>query len=130
VNEGKGAIMVSKRLVKRSLAMTKANVQTGVDAAVTIAARTQSLVSPAGRPTEKAREARRMVQEKLDAAVEGALAAQTAWGAFLYTAAFGGVRTPNDVSAALAGIAEAAAKPAGRKVRANARRLAGTRASP
>ena len=78
VNEGKGAIMVSKRLVKRSLAMTKANVQTGVDAAVTIAARTQSLVSPAGRPTEKAREARRMVQEKLDAAVEGALAAQAA----------------------------------------------------
>ena len=71
-----------------------------------------------------------MVQEKLDAAVEGALAAQTAWGAFLFKAAFGGVRTPNDVSAALAGIAEAAAKPAGRKVRANARRLAGTRASP
>ncbi len=61
-----------------------------------------------------------MVQEKVDAAVEGAFAAQAAWGAFLIKAAFGGVRTPNDVSMGLAGIAEAAAKPARRKVRANA----------
>ena len=121
--------MVSKRLAKRSLAMANANVQTGVDAAVTIAARTQSLMWP-GRPTEQAREARLMVQEKLDAAVEGAVAAQAALGAFLIKAAYGGVRTPNDVSMGLAGIAEAAAKPARRKVRANARRLAGTRALP
>ncbi len=128
VNEGKGVVMVSKRLAKRSLAMAKANVQSGVDAALTIAARTQSLMSPAGMPTEKAREARLMVQEKLDAAVEGALAAQAAWGAFLLKAAFGGVRTPNDVSIGLAGVAEAAAKPARRKVRANARRLTGAKA--
>ena len=97
---------------------------------MTIAARTQSLVSPAGRPMEKAREARRMMQEKIDAAVEGARTVQAAWGAFLVKAAFCGVRTPNDVSPVLAGIAEMAAKPARRKVRANARRLAGTRASP
>ena len=120
--------MVSKRLARRSLAMAKANVQTGVDAALTIAARTQGLMSPTGRATEKAREAQLMVQEKVDAAVEGAIAVQAAWGAFLVKAAFGGVRTPNDVSAAMAGIAEAAAKPARRKVRANARRLAGTKA--
>ena len=71
-----------------------------------------------------------MVQEKVDAMVEGAFAAQAAWGAFLIKAAFGGVRTPQDVSVGLAGIAQAAAAPARRKVRANARRLAGARASP
>ena len=108
--------------------MAKANVETGMDAALTIVARTQSLMSPAGQPTEKAREARLMVQEKLDAAVEGAFAAQAAWGAFLVKAAFGGVRTPHDVSMGIAGVAEAAAKPARRKVRANARRLAGPKA--
>ena len=110
--------------------MAKANVQSGVDAALTIAARTQNMMSPSGVPTEKAREARLMVQEKVDAAVLGALAAQAAWGAFFFKAAFGGVRSANDVSMGLAGIAEAAAKPARRKVRANARRLAGTKAFP
>ena len=119
--------MVSKRLAKRSLAIAKANVQSGVDAALTIAARTQGLMSPVGGPTEKAREAQLMVQEKLDAAVEGAIAAQAAWGAFLVKAAFGGVRSPNDVSIGLTVIAEAAAKPARRKVRANARRLTGAK---
>jgi len=110
------------------MVMAKANLQSGVDAALTIAARTQNLMSPSRGPTEQAREARLMVQEKLDAAVEGAFAAQAAWGAFLIKAAFGGVRNPNDVSFGLAGVAEAAAKPARRKVRANARRLAGTKA--
>jgi len=87
-------------------------------------------LSFAGRPAEKAREAQLMVQEKVDAAIEGALAAQAAWGAFVLKAAFGGVRTPNDVSLGLAGIAQAAAKPARRKVRANARRLTGAKALP
>ena len=122
--------MVSRRLAKRSLAIAKANAQAGVDAAVTIAARTQNLLTPGGGQSEKAREARLMVQEKVDAALEGAFAAQAAWGAFLIKAAFGGVRTPNDVSAGLTGIAEAAAAPARRKVRANARRLTGTKAFP
>ena len=114
---------------KRSLAIAKANAQAGVDAALTIAARTQGLMSPsaAGAP-EKAREARLMVQEKVDAAVEGAFAAQAAWGAFFVKAAFGGVRTPQDVSVGLTAIAEAAAGPARRKVRANARRLTGAKA--
>jgi hypothetical protein len=122
--------MVSKRLARRSLAMATANMQAGVDAALTIAARTQGLMSPLGGPTEKAREARLMVQEKLDAAVEGTLAAQAAWGVFLLKAALGGVRSASDLSIGLAGVAEAAAKPVRRKVRANARRLAKTRAFP
>ena len=117
--------MTSRSLHKTSLAMAKANMRSGVDAALTIAARTQNMFHPGGEPIEKAREAQLMVAEKFDAAVEGAMAAQAAWGAFMIKAAFGGVRTPNDVSVGLAGIAEAAANPARRKVRANARRLTG-----
>jgi hypothetical protein len=115
------------RLAKRSLAIAKANVQTGADVALTIAARTESLLSPDGPPGEKAREAQLMVQEKVDAAVEGALAAQKAWGAFLIRAAFGRMRTPSDVSVGLTAIAEAAAAPARRKAHANARRLTGVK---
>jgi hypothetical protein len=121
---------VSRRLTKRSLAIAKANAQAGVDVALTIAARTQGLLALSGGGFEKAREAQPMVQEKVDAAVEGAFAAQAAWGAFFLKAAFGGVRTPHDVSAGLTAIAEAAAGPARRKVRANARRLTGARAFP
>jgi hypothetical protein len=120
--------MVSRRLTKRSLAIAKANAQAGADAALTITARTQRLLAP-GRQSDKAREERLMVQEKIDAAIEGAFAAQMAWGSFFIKAAFGGVRTPNDVSAGLTAIAEAAAAPARRTVRANARRLTGVKAS-
>jgi hypothetical protein len=118
------------RLSKRSLLIAKSNVQTGLDAALTIAARTQSMMSPVGRPTDNLREAQLMVQEKFDAAVEGAFAAHAAWGAFMLKAAFGGVRSPQDVSMGFAHIAEAATKPARRKVRANARRLTGAKAFP
>ncbi len=114
-----------RSLAGTSLKMAKANMQSGVDAAVTIAARTQSMFAPGGEPIEKAREAQLMVAEKFDAAVEGAMAAQAAWGAFMIRAAFGGVRTPDDLSIGLAHIAEAAARPARKKVRANARRLTG-----
>jgi hypothetical protein len=122
--------MVSRRLAARSRAIAKANAQAGVDAALTIAARTQGMLAPLDGPSEKAREARLMVQEKVDAAVEGAFAAQAAWGAFFIKAAFGGVRTAHDVSSGLTTIAEAAAGPARRKVRANARRLTGAKAFP
>jgi hypothetical protein len=121
--------MVSRRLTNQSLAIAKANAQAGADAALTIAVRTQKLLAP-GRQAVKAREARLMVQEKIDATIEGAFAAQAAWGAFFIKAAFGGVRTPDDVSAGLTAIAEAAAAPARRTVRANARRLTGAKASP
>ncbi len=119
--------MVSRRLAKKSLAMAKANAQAGVDAALTIAARTQNLLSPEGRPVEKAREAQLMVAEKMEAAVEGVVAAQAAWGAFVMRTAFGGMWSANDLSLGLASVAEAAIKPAHRRVRANARRLTGVR---
>jgi hypothetical protein len=121
--------MVSPRIANRSLAIARANAQAGADAAVTIAVRAQRLLAP-GRQSDKTREARLMVQEKIDAAIEGAFAAQMAWGSFFIKAAFGGVRTPNDVSAGLTAIAEAAARPARRTVRANARRLTGIKAPP
>jgi hypothetical protein len=117
--------MVSKSLAGTSVAIAKANMRSGLDAALTIAARTHSMLSPTGEPIDKAREAHRMVAEKVDAALEGVAAAQAAWGQFMIKAAFGGVRTPKDVSIGLASIAEAAAKPARRKVRANARCLTG-----
>lgn len=122
--------MVSRRIARRSLAIAKANAQASADAALTIAARTQNLLAPGGLESDRAREARLMVQEKVDAAIEGAFAAQAAWGAFFIKAAFGGVRTAHDVSAGLTAIAEAAAAPARRKVRANARRLTGAKAAP
>jgi len=122
--------MGSRRVIKRALAIARANAQAGVDAALTIAARTQSLLAPGGGQSEKAREANLMVQEKVDAAVEGALAAQAAWRSFFIKAMFGGVRTPNDVSSGFTNIAEAAAAPARRKVRANARRLTGAKTFP
>jgi hypothetical protein len=115
--------MASRSLAGTSRAIAKANMLAGVHAAVTIAARAQNMFLPDEAPIKKAREAQLMVAEKLDAAVEGAVAAQAAWGAFMIKAAFGGVRTAIDVSIGLADIAEAAAKPARRKVRANARRL-------
>ena len=117
--------MGSKSLAGASMAMATANMRSGVDAALTIAARTQGMFNPQGGPVEQAREVQLMVAEKVDAVVEGALAAQAAWGDFLLRAAFGGFRTPQDVSIAMAGIAEAAARPARRKVRANRRRLTG-----
>jgi hypothetical protein len=122
--------MGSRSFAKRSLSIARANVQAAVDAALTITARTGGLLSPLGGPAGKAREARLMVQEKVDAAVEGALAAQAAWGTFLVKAASGRVRTPQDLSIDLAGIAEAASAPARKKVRANARRLTGAKALP
>ena len=105
--------MVSRRSRQDDrYAIAKANVQTGVDAAWTIVARTQRLLAP-GRQSDKTREAHLMVQEKIDAAIEGAFAAQMAWGSFFIKAAFGGVRTPNDVSAGLTAIAERPPRPPG-----------------
>jgi hypothetical protein len=116
-------------VTKRALAIVRANAQAGVDAALTIAARTQRLLAPGGGQSDKAREAGLMVQEKVDAAVEGALAAQAAWRSFFIKAAFGGVRSPNDISSGLTNIVEAAAAPARRKVHANACRLTGAKTS-
>ena len=114
------------RSAKHSITMANSALQAGMDAAVTVAARMPGLMTQGFDPTgAKLRESRRMVEEKLSAVCEGAVAAQLAWGGFWFKAALGGLRTPDDVSLGLARIAHAAVRPAHRTVRANAKRLAG-----
>jgi hypothetical protein len=114
------------RLTRRSLNLARNTAQAGIDAALTIAARTPGLLALGADDSGKhAREARLMVQEKLAAAYEGAWAAQAAWGAFWLKAAFGGVTSADHVSHGWVDVADAAMSPARRTVRANARRLTG-----
>jgi hypothetical protein len=116
------------RLSKRTMNMAASAMQAGIDSALTIAARTPGLLGQGFNPTaENARETQRMIQEKFDAAYEGFTAAQFAWASLWLKASFGGIRNADDLSFGLAGVAEAAMRPARRKVRANARRLTGTR---
>jgi hypothetical protein len=118
--------LTMSRLRKRTMLIAASAMQAGIDSAVTIAARTPALFAQGFNPTsESARESRRMVQEKIDAAYEGAAAAQLAWASFFLKASFGGIRNASDLSLGLASVAEAAIRPARRKVRANARRLTG-----
>jgi hypothetical protein len=112
------------RSVKHSIAMAKSALQAGADAAVTVAARMPGLLTQGFDPSgAKLRESHRMLHEKVSAACEGAVAAQLAWGGLLFTAALGGVRTPDDLSFGLSRVAQAAVAPAHRTVRANAKRL-------
>jgi hypothetical protein len=107
-------------LSHRASRFARLNAQSGVDAAVTIAARTPGLVAPGGANSG---EATRMVAEKVAAAYEGAVGASLAWGAFLFASALRGGATPAELSHALFDVAEAATAPAQRTVGANARRL-------
>ena len=113
-------------LAHRSVAFARETAQSGLDATVTIAARTPGLMAAGFDPTgQGAWGIRHMVEEKIAAAHEGALAAQMAWGSFLIKAAFGGVSSPHHISHALVDIVEAALAPARRQVRSNALRLTG-----
>ncbi len=108
-------------LTRRSMSMARNAAQAGIDAAVTIAARTSSMAMPTlDLNGAQARENQLMVQEKIAAACEGAWAAQMALGNFWLRAAFGGVTSPNHVTHAMVDVAEAAMAPARRAVRANA----------
>lgn len=68
-------------------------------------------------------ERHRMVAEKVDAAMQGAMAASYAMSSFWLKAWSGGVRGPADVMAGMLDVAVAATAPASRKCAANARRL-------
>jgi hypothetical protein len=107
-------------LSRRLSRFASLSAQSGLHAATTIAARTPGLLQPSA---ENAQEATRMVEEKVSAACEGAMRASLAWGAFLFASALRGGATPGQLSHALFDVAEAAAGPARRTVRANARRL-------
>ncbi|WP_448951888.1 hypothetical protein [Labrys neptuniae] len=67
-------------------------------------------------------EASRMVTEKFEALAEGAMAASNEMTALGLRAALGGTDA-QDLASGLLGVAVAAAKPAQRRARANARRL-------
>ena len=107
-------------LTRRVSHFATQSAQSGYDAVVTIAARAPGLLQVG---EDNAREATRMVEEKIVAACEGAVGASLAWGAFLFASALRGGATPTQFSHALFDIAEAAAAPARRAVSANARRL-------
>jgi hypothetical protein len=115
-----------RHFADRSVTFARETAQAGLDATVTIAARTPGLLAVGFDTTgQGAQEICLMVEEKIAAAHEGAWAAQMVWGSFLIKAAFGGVSSPDHVSHALVDFAEAALAPARRKVRANALRLTG-----
>ena len=92
----------------------------GLDAAVTIAARTARAVTG---HRDSAGETVRMVEEKIVAACEGAFGAGLALSAFWLSSALRGGATPAQVSHAWFDMAEAASRPAWRAVGANAVRL-------
>jgi hypothetical protein len=110
-------------LHRRAVAMSFAAMEASMAAAITIAARTPILLGVSRRDDATMREAHRMVVEKMEAAFEGAVAAQFTlfmlWGRM----AFGGVRGPHALAHGLADVAHAATRPAHRRVRANAKRL-------
>jgi hypothetical protein len=124
----KERVRFMNRLTRRSLNLARRTAQSGIDSALTIAARTPGLMTPGlDFSGEKAREARLMVQEKLAAAYEGAWAAQVAWGSFLVKSLFGGAMAPDHFPRGWVDVADAAMAPARRTVRANARRLTGAK---
>lgn len=108
----------------RALSASFAAFEASVAAAVTIAARAPMLAGPLpGRPIGRPDESLRMVTEKMEAAAEGCFAAQMALWQLWVQVAFGGVRGPTALAHGFADIAEAAVRPAHRRVRANAKRL-------
>ena len=74
---------------------------------------------------ETAREAVMMVEEKIAAACEGAVAVQKVWIDFMFKTALRGFLTPDEASNVFVKAADAALAPARRRVKANARRLTG-----
>lgn len=98
--------------------------ETTFAAAVTIAARTPLLVNGA-RSARERDEARRMVVEKVETAIESVGAAQVATLVMWTRIAFGEIRGPNGLAMGFADIAAAAARPVRARVKANASRLLG-----
>lgn len=96
---------------------------TAVAAGITIAHRLAMLTTPFGLDAASQNEAVRMVAEKVGAAAEGSVAAAVETSRFMMRSAFGQM-SPDDLAEGLVAIGVAATKPAARRARANARRLA------
>jgi hypothetical protein len=113
-------------LQSRAFGASFAAFEASVAAAVTIAARAPIIAGHvAGTRSGRPDESLRMVTEKMEAAAEGVMAAQMAMWSLWVQMAFGGVRGPTALAHGFVDIAEAAIRPAHRRVRANAKRLSG-----
>lgn len=109
-----------------SIRLARKTADSSIHAGATIAVRTSRMGKAAFNPTgESAREALMMVEEKLAAACEGAVAAQKVWIDFVFKTAFQGFLTPDQASNVFLKAADAALAPARQRVKANARRLTG-----
>ncbi|CEJ13353.1 hypothetical protein BN1110_03667 [bacterium YEK0313] len=96
---------------------------TAVAAGITISHRLALMTMPFGLDAAGQKEAVRMVAEKLGAAAEGSIAATVEASRFMLRSACGPM-SPDDLAEGLVAIGVAAARPAARRVKANARRLA------
>jgi hypothetical protein len=115
-------------LANRATTMTLNAMEAGFAAAVTIAARTPIMWATLSRPSAaNLGETQRMISEKMEASMEGGLAAGQALCLVWMRAAFGGMRKPADFALAMSDVAAAATRPAHKKVRANAKRLTRSR---
>jgi hypothetical protein len=93
------------------------------DAATTIAMRVPILVSALVSPTAaNTAEARRALDEKVGAAIDGSIAMAFCWQRLFWDMAFGRAGV-HSLPGKLLAIAESGARPARRRVRANAKRL-------
>ena len=111
-------------LQSRAFRMWFDTVQANNDAMTTIAMRLPMMAteSMSGRPPSA--EMKRMVSEKVEAAMQGALNGAIATGSLAARAMLGQLN-PTRLAHGLMGVAAAAHGPAHRRVKANARRLTG-----
>ena len=91
-------------------------------AATTIALRLPMLAASGLGPTGPSREAKRMISEKIEAVLEGAMEGALASGALAARAMWGQLN-PTRLASGMVGIAEATQRPSHRCVKANAERL-------
>ena len=92
------------------------------DAMTTIALRLPLLATSGFGPSGPSREAKQMVNEKIEAVMEGAMEGAKASGE-LATRAMWGQLNPTRLAHGMFGIAEATQRPSHSRVKANARRL-------
>ncbi|QCI68763.1 hypothetical protein [Phreatobacter stygius] len=110
------------RFTDSAMRAASLSASTAIAAGVTIAHRMAMMATPSGFDAASQHEAMRMVAEKVDAATEGSFDAVVETGRFMMRSAFGQV-SPDDVAHGLMAIGVAAARPAARTAKANARRL-------
>jgi hypothetical protein len=111
------------RFTEAAWHMASLSATTAIAASLTIAHRMTLMIDPVAMADHSGQaEALRMVTEKMDAATEGSFAAAVETGNFVMRSALGRL-SPDDIAHGLMKIGAAAAKPATRRVKANARRL-------